>query len=126
MPVRRFSLPLCAMPRITSCTPSKKKDKVKMNTVSILYTLAVSPSLGGSRQHKRTTKTMQVLICSSSNDEGLGRVRVALLEQLSPSSPCLPQLTPLHKCQVISEEFHTEEGIPSPLAPSLLVTFHDT
>ena len=52
-----------------------------------LCTLAVSPILGGSRQHKRTTKTMRVLLRHSSNDEGPGRVWVALLEQHSPSSP---------------------------------------
>ena len=28
--------------------------------------------------------------------------------------------------QVVSEEFHTEEGIPSPLSQSLLVAFYDT
>ena len=33
-----------------------------------LYTLAVSPSLVGSRQHKEITKTMGVLLRSSSND----------------------------------------------------------
>ena len=27
---------------------------------------------------------------------------------------------------MLSEEIHTEEGIPSPLAPSLLVTFYST
>ena len=52
-----------------------------------LYTLAVSPSLGGSRQHKRTTKTVGVLLCSSSNDKGPSRVWMALLEQHSPLSP---------------------------------------
>ena len=52
-----------------------------------LYTLAVSPSLGGSRQHKETTKTLGVLLHSSSNDEGPGRVWMALLDQHSPSTP---------------------------------------
>ena len=54
---------------------------------AILYTLAVSPSLGGSRQRRETTKTMGVLLLSSSNDEGPNRVWMALLEQHSPSSP---------------------------------------
>ena len=46
-----------------------------------LCTLAVSPSLGGSLADntKETTKTMGVLLCSSSNDEGPGRVWMALL-----------------------------------------------
>ena len=35
-----------------------------------LYTLAVSPSLGGRRQHKENNKTLR----SSSNDEGPGFV----------------------------------------------------
>ena len=52
-----------------------------------LYTLAVSRSLGGSRQHKRTTKTMGTSLRSSSNDEGSSRVWMALLEQHSPSFP---------------------------------------
>ena len=39
-----------------------------------LYTLAVSPFLVGSRQHKETTKAVGVLLRSSSNDEGPGRV----------------------------------------------------
>ena len=51
-----------------------------------LYTLAISPSLGGSRQHKRTTKTMGAPLRSYSNDEGPSRVWMALLEQHSPSS----------------------------------------
>ena len=33
-----------------------------------LYTLAVSPSLGGSRQHKRNNKTMGISLRSSGND----------------------------------------------------------
>ena len=57
-----------------------------------LYTLAVSPSLGGSRQHKETTKTMGVSLRSSSNDERSSRVWMALLEQHSPSSPVFHNL----------------------------------
>ena len=77
---------------------------------SYLYTLAVSPSLGGSRQHKRTTKTMGVLLRSSSNDEGPSWVWMALLEQHSPSS-CLPQFTSLHRCQL---PYHTVASIRPP------------
>ena len=58
----------------------------------ILYTLAVSPSLGGSRQHKRNNKTMGISLRSSSNDEGPSRVWMALLEQHSPSSPVFHNL----------------------------------
>ena len=58
-----------------------------------LYTLAVSPSLGGSRQHKRNKqKTMGVSLRSSSNDEGSSRVWMALLEQHNPSSPVFHNL----------------------------------
>ena len=61
-----------------------------------LYTLAVSPSLGGSRQHKRNNKnknkTMGISLRSSSNDEGPSRVWMALLEQHSPSSPVFHNL----------------------------------
>ena len=59
---------------------------------SILYTLAISPSLGGSRQHKKTTKTMGTPLRSSSNDEGPSRVWMALLEQHIPSSPVFHNL----------------------------------
>ena len=64
-----------------------------------LYTLAVSPSLGGSRQHKRNKQ-------------------LEFGERLI--SPPLPFF------HAVSEENSTEEGIPSPLAPSLLVAFYDT
>ena len=65
----------------------------RCDNISIcLYTLAVSPSLGGSRQHKRTTKTMGISLRSSSNDEGPSRVWMALLEQHSPSSPVFHNL----------------------------------
>ena len=57
-----------------------------------LYTLAISPSLGGSRQHKRTTKIMGNPLRSSSNDEGPSRVWTALLKQHSPSSPVFHNL----------------------------------
>ena len=57
-----------------------------------LYTSAVSPSLGGSRQHKRATKTTGTPLRSSSNDEGPSRVWMALLEQHSPSSPVFHNL----------------------------------
>ena len=62
------------------------------STAIYLYTLAISPSLGGSRQHKRTTKTMGTPLRSSSNDEGPSRVWMALLEQHSPSSPVFHNL----------------------------------
>ena len=57
-----------------------------------LYTLAVSPSLGSSQQHKETTKTMGVLLRSSSNDEGPDRVWMALQDQHSPFSPVFHNL----------------------------------
>ena len=60
--------------------------------VVYLYTLAVSPSLGVSRQHKRNYKTMGISLRSSSNDEEPSRVWMALLEQHSPSSPVFHNL----------------------------------
>ena len=57
-----------------------------------LYTLAVSPSLGGSRQHRRNYKTMGISLRSYGNDEGPSRVWMALLEQHSPSSPVFHNL----------------------------------
>ena len=57
-----------------------------------LYTLAVSPSLGGSRQHKENNKTMGVTLRSSSKDEGPGQVWMALLERHSPSTPVFHNL----------------------------------
>ena len=58
-----------------------------------LYTLAVSPSLGGIHDNtKETTKTMGISLRSSSNDEGPSRVWMAVLEQHSPSSPVFHNL----------------------------------
>ena len=66
---------------------------IEMEFSSIyLYTLAVSHSLGGSRQHRRNNKTMGISLRSSGNDEGPSRVWMALLEQHSPSSPVLHNL----------------------------------
>ena len=62
-------------------------------TVAILmtrlvsYTLAVSPILRVADNTKKTTKTIGVLLRSSSSDEGPGQVWMAQLEQHSPSSP---------------------------------------
>ena len=67
-------------------------SNIQSNIYIYLYTLAISPSLGGSRQHKRTTKTMGNPLRSSSNDEGPSRVWMALLEQHSPSSPVFHNL----------------------------------
>ena len=72
--------------------------------LSILYTLAASPSLGGSRQHKRKNKNNGVSLSSSSNDEGSSRVWMSLLEQHSPSSPVFHNLRRFI-------------GMPSPLLP---------
>ena len=100
-----------------------------MLTLSIyLYTLAVSPSLGGSRQHKKKqTKTMGVSLRSSSNDEGSSRVWMALLEQHNPSSlvfhnlrrfidavsPTAPTRQPRGNSRCLSELRHNH----SPLIP---------
>ena len=79
------------------CNPSSKftiSSLLFQESYSIyLYTLAVSPSLGGSRQHKRNKqKQMGVSLRSSSNDEGSSRVWMALLEQHNPSSPVFHNL----------------------------------
>ena len=42
--------------------------------LSIYIPWPFPPVWGGSRQHKRTTKTLGVLLRSSSNDEGPSRV----------------------------------------------------
>ena len=69
-------------------------EEMRTKFYSILYTLAASPSLGGggSRQHKRNNKDNGVLLRSSTNDKGPGRVWMALLEQQSPSSPIFHNL----------------------------------
>ena len=66
-----------------------KNGKFYFQSMYLFYlcTLVVSRSLEGSRQHKRTTKTMGTPLRSSSNDEGPSRVWMALLEQHSPPSP---------------------------------------
>ena len=51
------------------------------------------PQFGGVADNtKETTKTMGILLRSSSNDEGPSRVWMALLEQHSPSSPVFHNL----------------------------------
>ena len=85
-----------ALPNFEDAVPFYvKKNVVPINTS--LYTLAFSPSLGGSQQNTRT-HTMGVLLRSSSNYEGPGRVWIALLEQ--HSFPRLPQLTSLYRCHL--------------------------
>ena len=86
---RSFWQPVCCPPQLfLSSWGGQQTGCPKLQFVLIyLYTFAVSPSLGGSQRHKRTTKTMGVLLRSSSNDEGPGQVWMALLEQHSPSSP---------------------------------------
>ena len=79
-----------------------------------LYTLAVSPSLGGSRQHKRNNKTMGISLRFSSNDEGPSRVWMALLEQYSPSYPVFHNLTSLHICHLSYCPYHRVTSIRQP------------
>ena len=62
------------------------KEKGIRKFIYILYTLAVSPSLGVADSTKETTKTMGISLRSSSNDEGPSQVWMALLEQHGPSS----------------------------------------
>ena len=64
-----------------------------MHLLFYLYTLAVSPGLGGSRRNtKEQGKHWGVLLRSPSNDEGPSRVWMALLEQHSPPSPVFHNL----------------------------------
>ena len=69
-----------------------RRTESRLGMSIYLYTLAVSPSLGGSQQHNETTKTMGFLLRSSSSDEGPSRVWMALLEQHSPSAPVFHNL----------------------------------
>ena len=78
--------------RLLSVLASYSANKQVSTSNIYLYTLAVSPSLGDSRQHKENNKTMGVTLHSSSNDEGPSRVRMALLEQHSPTSPVFHNL----------------------------------
>ena len=72
-----------------------------------LYTLAVfRPVWGVADNTKETTKTMGISLRSSSSDEGPSRVWMALLEQQSPSSNRLPQLTSLHRCHLPYCPYH--------------------
>ena len=50
------------------------------------------PQVWGVADNTKATKTMGVLLLSSSNDERPGRVWMALLEQRSPSSPIFHNL----------------------------------
>ena len=86
---------------IALCTCSGKYIDIYFSLkITYLYTLAVSPSLGGSQQHKEITRIMGVLLRSFSNDEGPSRVWMALLEQHSPSSNIIVE--PFSYCQILS------------------------
>ena len=84
---------------------------------SILHTLAISPSLGGSRQHKRTLKQMGVFLRSSSNDEGPSRLD-GTAGTTQPILPRLPQLVSLHRCHLPYCHYHRVTSIRPPLGNS--------
>ena len=68
--------------------PWKQRAKIKLPCcLSIYIPWPFPPVWGVADNTKETTKTMGVLLRSSSNDEGLSRVWMALLEQYNPSSP---------------------------------------
>ena len=79
-----------------------------------IYTLAVSPILGVADYTKKTTKTMGVLLRSSSNDEGPSCAWMALLEQHRPSSPVFHNLTSLHRCHLPYFPYHRVASIRQP------------
>ena len=83
----------------------------EFSRTSYLYTLAVSLSLGVADNTKETTKTMGISLRSSSSDEGPSRVWMALLEQHSPFSLRLPQLTLLHRCHLPYCPYHRVASI---------------
>ena len=88
-------------------------------TVAILmtrlfsYTLAVSPILRVADNTKKTTKTIGVLLRSSSSDEGPGQVWMTLLEQHSPSSPVF-YITSPHRCHLPYCPYHRVVSIRQP------------
>ena len=71
--------------------PNYSQNKIN---IYLSICLGCFPQFGGGAADntKETTKTMGVLLRSFSNDEGPGRVWMALLEQHSPSPPRLLQL----------------------------------
>ena len=81
------------------------KKKKTTNNLSI-YIPWRSPSLGGSRQHKRNNKNNRVSLRSSINDEGSSRVWMALLEQHSPSLPVFHNLRRFHRCRLPYCPYH--------------------
>ena len=71
---------------------------MKLQLSIYLYTLAVSPSLGGSRQHKKQQNNRGFHSVLPSNDEGLSRVWMdGTAGVTQPILPRLPQLTSLHR-----------------------------
>ena len=69
----------------------KVVKKKKLTNLSI-YIPRTFPPVWGVANNTKETKTMGVLLRSSSNDEGPSRVWTALLEQHSPSSPVFHNL----------------------------------
>ena len=82
--------------------------------LSIYIPWPFHPVWGVADNTKETTKTMGVSLRSSSNDEGSSRVWMALLEQHSPSSPRLPQLTSLHRCRLPYCPYHRAASTRQP------------
>ena len=72
--------------------------------------------LGVADNTKENNKHNGLLLHSSSNDEGPGRVSMALLKQHSPPSPLLlPQLTSIHRCHL---PYHRVASIRHPCGNS--------
>ena len=80
---------------VEMCKKKKKKKEfkeLKIENLSIYIPWPFPPVWGVADNTKETTKTMEVSLCSSSNDEGPSRVWMALLEQHRPSSPVFHNL----------------------------------
>ena len=64
------NLPKFSRIEISNMLPASALLSLLIRPLIFLYTLAVSPSLGGSRQHRRNNKTLGISLRSSGNDKG--------------------------------------------------------
>ena len=88
--------------------------RVQPNHLSILYTLAVSPSLGGSRQHKRNNKNNGGFTPFFQQWRGIQPSLDGTAGATQPILPRLPQLTSLHRCRLPYCPYHRAASTRQP------------
>ena len=80
--------------------------KIYISIYLYLYTLAISPSLGGSRQHKKNNKNNGGFTPFFQQRRGTQPSLDGTAGATQPILPRLPQLTSLHRCHLPYCPYH--------------------